>query len=236
MAQNQPLKIFAYCRVSTKRQKEEGTIENQRRSILKFVEYNEDKFVIIKWFEDNGISAFKNRPAYNEMIKSMQDADGIIISKLDRIGRSVKQLSNVIGDLEAANKCFIVTGQRIDTSTKEGRLLFHMLSAIAEFEADLIRERMEEGRARAMDEGVEFGRPPIEISERIKKRIIKWYNAGFGLRIIQKLLRIDDKAILKLSLDTLSKRLKEWGVQVRDSNYRQKVKKIDYEKLAKEEE
>ncbi len=141
------LKLYAYCRVSTRTQVESGNLENQRRSINQFAEGHSDKFEIIRWFEDEGISAFKDRPAYERMIENLIEddgADGIVVVRLDRIGISVKQLSNLIDLLERNDKKFIATEQNINTNTIEGRLLTNILMAVAQFEVELFKERSKE--------------------------------------------------------------------------------------------
>ncbi|MBD3214647.1 MAG: hypothetical protein GF311_18700, partial [Candidatus Lokiarchaeota archaeon] len=176
------LRLYAYCRVSTRAQVEGGNLENQRRSIHKFIESHDDKYEVIRWFDDEDISAFKNRPAYERMMERLLegDLDGIIVVRLDRIGRSVKQLSNLIDILETNNKKFIATEQSIDTTTIEGRLLTHILMAVAQFEVELFKERSREGRERYVDEGGVWGRKKIEISSNLKRQVIRRYNAGVG--------------------------------------------------------
>ena len=144
------LKLFAYMRVSTKKQMKDGTMKNQIRSRKRFMDFNNDKFEIVGVFTDEGISAFSFRPDYEDMIKRLfnNEADGIIIQRLDRVGRSVKQLSELMVRFNESNKTFIATEQNINTSTIEGKLFFHILASIAEFNAALIKERMKEGLER----------------------------------------------------------------------------------------
>ena len=85
-------------------------------------------------------------------------ADGVIITRLDRIGSSVKQLSNLIDLLKSNGKKFIVTEQSIDTSTMEGSLLMNILAAIAQFEVELFKERSREGHGRYIDDSGVWGR------------------------------------------------------------------------------
>lgn len=145
------LRLYSYCRVSTKQQE----IENQRRSINKFIKNNKDKYEIVEAFEEME-SAFKNRPEYNKMLNMLynkeNNIDGVIIQRLDRIGRSVKDLANLIDKLIKNNKKLITTEQNFNMDTIEGKLLVGLLSVIAEFNANLFKERSKEGRERYLAE------------------------------------------------------------------------------------
>jgi len=90
----------------------------------------------------------------------MREGDQFLVTRLDRLARSVKDLSDLTKHMEEKKVDLVVLDQAIDTSTPTGRLLFHMLAAIGEFERDLIRERSAEGIARAKANGVKFGTKP----------------------------------------------------------------------------
>jgi DNA invertase Pin-like site-specific DNA recombinase len=83
--------------------------------------------------------------------------DVFVVTKLDRLARSVVDLSNIVQFLERKDVDLIVQDQGIDTTTIYGRLQFNILAAIGEFERGLIRERSKEGRDRAIARGVRFG-------------------------------------------------------------------------------
>jgi DNA invertase Pin-like site-specific DNA recombinase len=80
-----------------------------------------------------------------------------VITRLDRLARSVLDLTQITREIEAKHVDLIVLDQSIDTSSPTGRLLFHMLAAIGEFERDLIKDRAADGIARAKANGVKFG-------------------------------------------------------------------------------
>lgn len=79
------------------------------------------------------------------------------MTRLDRLARSVLDLSQITAEIAAKKVDLVVLDQAIDTGSPTGRLLFHMLAAIGEFERDLIKERAAEGIARAKAAGVKFG-------------------------------------------------------------------------------
>lgn len=80
-----------------------------------------------------------------------------MVTRLDRLARSVLDLSHITAEISAKKVDLVVLDQAIDTGSPTGRLLFHMLAAIGEFERDLIKERASEGIARAKAAGVKFG-------------------------------------------------------------------------------
>ena len=212
------LRVFSYCRVSTKQQE----LENQRRSIKKFIKNNKDKYIIVEAFEEKA-SAFKERPAYDRMLKKLynkeNDIDGIIIQRLDRIGRSVKDLSNLIDKLIKNGKKLKATEQNFDTDTIEGKLLVGLLSVIAEFNANLFKERSKEGRERYLAEKDKngnlinrWGRKRIEIPDKTKKEVIKLYKLGLGTTKLSQYLKGEG---IEITPNTVYKRLKEWKVNIR---------------------
>jgi DNA invertase Pin-like site-specific DNA recombinase len=87
----------------------------------------------------------------------IRDGDQLVITRLDRLARSVLDLTQITRDIEAKQVDLIVLDQSIDTSSPTGRLLFHMLAAIGEFERDLIKDRAADGIARAKVNGIKFG-------------------------------------------------------------------------------
>ena len=87
----------------------------------------------------------------------IREGDPLVITRLDRLARSVLDLSQITAEIAAKKVDLVVLDQSIDTGSPTGRLLFHMLAAIGEFERDLIKERAAEGIARAKAAGVKFG-------------------------------------------------------------------------------
>jgi hypothetical protein len=92
---------------------------------------------------------------------SLKEGDVVLVTKLDRLGRSTRELLDLIERIGKAGAAFRSLGDPLwDTSSSQGRLLSTLSAAIAEFERDLIRERTGDGRKRAMAKGVKFGRKP----------------------------------------------------------------------------
>ena len=114
-----------------------------------------------KIFTDHGVSGkLARRPQWDACQAYLRPGDVLVVTKLDRLGRSVKHLVDLGLSLRDRGIDLVVTQQGIDTTTPAGKLLFHLLAAIAEFEADLISERTRDGLAAARARGRKGGRPP----------------------------------------------------------------------------
>lgn len=98
------------------------------------------------------------REAVNAALEFCREGDVLVITKLDRLARSMFDLQEITKTLNRKGVDFIVLDQSIDTTTPAGRLTFHLLGAVAEFERDLIAERRNEGIEKAKQRGVKFGR------------------------------------------------------------------------------
>jgi len=121
------------------------------------------------------------------------------VTKLDRLGRSTRELLDLIEAIGNAGAAFRSLGDPLwDTSSSQGRLLSTLLAAIAEFERDLIRERTGDGRKRAMAKGIKFGRKP-KLSEYQRQEAIKRRAAGETLTEIAKSYAVDISMISRLA-------------------------------------
>ena len=111
--------------------------------------------------------------------------DLVVTTKLDRLARSVSHLVHLAQEFEARGVDLVVIDQGIDTSTPTGRLTFHALAAIAEFERDLIRERTKAGLAAAKRRGKRLGRPSV-LDKRGLQRARRMAKAGRSTRQISR--------------------------------------------------
>ena len=110
-------------------------------------------------FTDHGASGAKaSRPEWDKCLDRLEAGDALVCTKLDRIGRSVRNLVDVMADLGQRGIDLVVLDQAIDTSTAGGRLVFHVLAAIAEFERELIAERTKDGLSATTARGRNGGR------------------------------------------------------------------------------
>lgn len=112
-------------------------------------------------FHDEGVSGIAvSRPALNRTLAALRPGDVLVTWKLDRLGRSLAHLIDIIGRLGEQDIGFRSLSEAIDTTTASGRLLFHVMGALAEFERALISERTRAGMAAAKARGAQIGRPP----------------------------------------------------------------------------
>ncbi|SFV34084.1 recombinase family protein [Hyphomicrobium facile] len=123
-------------------------------------------------FCDRGYSgALQSRPALDDALKSLLPGSTLVTWKLDRLGRSLSHPISLVSDLEDRGIAFRSISDVIDTSTAGGRLQFHMVGALAEFERALISERTKAGMAAARARGIALGRPSKLTEPQIKSII-----------------------------------------------------------------
>ena len=102
-----------------------------------------------------------DRPGLAEALSHLREGDTLVVWKLDRLGRSLKQLIEVAQDLEKRNIGLKSLQEQIDTTTPGGKLVFHVFGALAEFERDLVKERTNAGLSAARSRGRVGGRKPV---------------------------------------------------------------------------
>jgi DNA invertase Pin-like site-specific DNA recombinase len=139
-----------------------------------------------------------DRPQLAKLMASLKAGDVVTVTKLDRLGRSTRELLDLIDGIGKAGASFRSLGDPLfDTSSSQGRLLSTLLAAIAEFERELIRERTGDGRKRAMANGVRFGRKP-KLSPYQRAEAVKRRDAGETLASIAKSYAVDLSMISRL--------------------------------------
>ncbi len=113
-----------------------------------------------KLFVEKASGAQRERPALGEALGFMRSGDTLVVWRLDRLARSLKQLIETVEDLEGRGIGLRSLTEAIDTTTSGGKLVFHIFAALAEFERSIIRERTMAGLAAARARGRTGGRPP----------------------------------------------------------------------------
>jgi DNA invertase Pin-like site-specific DNA recombinase len=122
-----------------------------------------------KVFVDEGISGSKtDRPQLNAALEFVREGDSLVVWRLDRLGRSLPHLIHVVTGLGERGIHFQSLQETIDTASATGKLVFHLMAAMAQFERDLIRERTNAGLAAARARGRNGGRPKTLTPEQIK--------------------------------------------------------------------
>lgn len=121
-------------------------------------------------YKDRGISGIiQDRVGLDKLLKEIQAGDVLVVWKLDRLGRSLSHLIQTLRDLQERGISFCSLKDAIDTTTAGGRLCFHIMGALAEFERDLISERTKAGMQAASKRGVHLGRPHKLTEEHLAK-------------------------------------------------------------------
>ena len=160
------MKVAIYVRVS----KEDQHPENQ---IYELEEFAKDRnFDVYYTYVDKISGAKDSRPALNELMIDSREKrfDAVLVWKLDRLGRSLQHLIQIIQEWNNLGIDFICKTQPIDTTTNEGKLIFHIFGAIAEFERGIIRERINSGLDRARRQGKKLGRPKGSKDKKRRKK------------------------------------------------------------------
>ena len=137
-----------YARVSTQDQKPELQLDALKAAGCE------------KVFEEKASGAQRERPELAAALDYMRNGDTLVVWKLDRLARSLKQLIETVEKLEEKGVGFRSLTESIDTTTSGGRLIFHIFGALAEFERSIIRERTKAGLDAARARGRVGGRPP----------------------------------------------------------------------------
>jgi DNA invertase Pin-like site-specific DNA recombinase len=114
------------------------------------------------------VSSVVERPELQAAIKALRKGDKLVVTKLDRLARSVKHLGEMLEDLEAKGAGLVILslgGQQIDTTTATGKLMLNLMSSIAQFEREMMLERQREGVQKAKAEGKYTGRKPTAMAK-----------------------------------------------------------------------
>ncbi len=138
---------IGYARVSTKDQNLNLQMDDLKKAGCE------------KIFQEKITGATKERPQLQKMIEQVREGDVVFIWKLDRLGRSLKDLIHLVNEIKEKGAGLKSLNDPIDTTTPQGKLTFHLFAALSEFERDIIRERTFAGLASARARGRVGGRP-----------------------------------------------------------------------------
>lgn len=143
--------IFAYCRVSTDQQ---DTGMQEQAIVARY------PTAIVRSEKATGRKADKQtRPVLDLLLEMLATGDQLVVWRLDRLARSIEDLSALVRRIEEKGAFLVVLDQNIDTRSASGKAFLNMLGVFAEFEADLRKERQLAGIAKAKAEGRHLGRP-----------------------------------------------------------------------------
>ncbi len=151
-------------------------------------------------YQEKQSGAKQDRPELQQCLKSLRAGDCLIVWKLDRLGRSLHHLIEVIKDLENRQMGFQSLTENIDTTSPTGKLIFHLFGSLAEFERGLIRERVNAGLAAAKSKGQKFGRPEA-LGEKDKALALAMFNGGATKIAIARHFKVTRQTIYTLLKD-----------------------------------
>jgi DNA invertase Pin-like site-specific DNA recombinase len=168
---------YGYARVSTDYQKADLQIAVLKKADCDYI------------FTDTASGATATRPELMRCLASLRAGDMLVVWKLDRLGRSLSHLVAVLSDLQGKGVAFLSLTEAIDTESAAGRLMGHMLGALAEFERALIVERTQAGLKAAKNRGTKLGRKP-SLSEDQRKHARALLAKGESPAAVAKLLNV----------------------------------------------
>ncbi len=152
------------------------------------------------------VSGVGDRTELKAVLEYLRDGDSLVIYKLDRLGRNMKDLLAIIEQLQQKNVSLVSLRDNIDTGSTTGKLIMHIFASLAEFERDLIKERSAEGRREAKKKGVRFGRPKQPKPERASM-CAQLYRNGNSVSAIMRTTGIKSR-------NTVYKYLRMEGVEI----------------------
>ena len=175
-------KVAIYARVSTASQTTENQLLDLRQTAQRM------GYTIVAEFVDNGISGAKgrcDRPALDQMLKqaTQRRFDMILCWDISRLGRSLQNLVEILTELQSLKIDLFFQQQGLDTSTSSGRMMFSVFGALAEYERELIRERVIAGQQRAKAQGIKLGRPS-KMNDGLRTAIKLLREKGVGIKQI----------------------------------------------------
>ena len=173
---------IGYCRVSTDDQNPDLQLAGLKRAGCKRI------------FTDKATGAHVKRPQLTRCLASLQAGDVLIVWKLDRLGRSLRDLIALLDDLKAREVAFRSLTEAIDTTTPTGRAMWQMVGILAELERSLIQERTKAGRAAAQARGVKMGRKPLLAAPQVT-HARKLLEQGERLAHIAQLLNVSRRTL-----------------------------------------
>ena len=185
-------RVFAYCRVSTIEQHTENQI-----SEIKSAGFNIDCHRIIEEKVSGSVAALK-RNEFSRLIDRLEKGDILVVTKIDRLGRNtidVRQTVELLDEIGVKVHCLALGG--VDLTSSSGKMTMTLLSAVAEFEKDLLVERTMAGIDRARASGKKFGRKP-SLDNTLQKKGLLLLSEGKSISEVSRELKTSRQTIMRL--------------------------------------
>ncbi|MEP2761182.1 MAG: recombinase family protein [Hyphomicrobiales bacterium] len=186
LSQTKGASLLGYARVSTDDQRLDMQFDALTRAACTQVYY------------DHGVSGAKAaRPGLDELLDALQAGDTLVVYKMDRLGRSVLHLADLLTRLDKDGVHFCSLTEGINTATPGGKLVFHIFAAIAEFHRDLIRENTRNGLAAARTRGARLGRPPKLSVEDVVEAHRLLHQEGWSVASLLERFEVSESTLLR---------------------------------------
>ena len=176
--------IYGYARVSTADQ----NLDRQRDML--------EKYGVDKIFCEKMSGTKKHRPELDKLLSILQEGDVVVIESLSRLGRSVKNLADLLDTFNERKLRLISLKETIDTTSSTGKLLFTILSSLAQFERDVLVERTREGLNAARARGRCGGRPKTDATT-LNKAIALYNTKQYSIKEIGELTGVSKSALYR---------------------------------------
>ena len=176
--------IFGYARVSTESQNLDRQLD-----VLK-------KYGVDRIYNEKMTGTKKDRPELSKLLDRITEGDTVVIESSSRLGRSTKDLIELTELFQSKGVHLVSLKEAIDTSTSTGKLLFTLMSAIAQFERDTIADRTREGLASARTRGRKGGRPKVN-SDSIKKAVKLYRTQQYSIKEIEELTGVKKSTLYR---------------------------------------
>jgi putative DNA-invertase from lambdoid prophage Rac len=188
--------VAIYCRVST----DDQSCERQERDLRAYAKRAGHR--IVEMFKETASGARNDRAERGKVMALAQarEIDAILVTELSRWGRSTQDLVQTLDDLHSWKVSVLAqTGLSFDLGTSSGKLMRTIMAGLAEFERDLIRERVKSGLAAARDRGVKLGRQPGQRpSDKKAKRVLELHHEGLSYRLIGRNLGLSKNTVMEI--------------------------------------
>ena len=178
---------IGYCRVSTDNQTLDAQVTELQAAGATTI------------FAEKQSGARTDRPQLRKAIAALGTGDILLVTRLDRLARSTRDLLNVLHDVSECGAAFkSLADAWADTTTPHGRLMVTVLGGLAEFERSLIKARTDVGIKRAREAGIRFGRPP-KLTRHQQEHALKLLDAGEPQSAVARALNVDQSTISRLA-------------------------------------
>ena len=180
---------FGYARISTTQQDEALQLDALTQAGCTRI------------YTDTASGAAQSRPALDELLEHLRPGDTIVVWRLDRLGRSLRHLVELVAMLEEQHVGLRSLTESIDTTTPGGKLIFHVFAALAEFERELIRERTYAGLAAARARGRVGGRPSVWTDEKRTLALSMYESQEHDVSTIARILGVSRASVYRVVTD-----------------------------------